>query len=161
MQLSPLDIFFLAVVAVAALRSAYRGFVAEVMSVAALVVGIGAAVLLSGRAAALLAQKLGPSIWNKVIAFLVIFLLSYLVVKIIERALEGAVENLSLGGLDHALGFFLGIAEGLLVVAVMVLILQIQPFVKVDSALRASKIATLLMQLFPLLPVLHGRVGSV
>ncbi len=161
MQLAPLDIFFLALVGVAALRSAYRGFVAEVMSVAALVVGIGAAVLLSGQAAALIAQKLGPSVWNKVIAFLVIFLLCYLFVKIIERGLSGAVENLSLGGLDHALGFFLGIAEGLLVVAVIVLILQVQPFFKVDAALRASKIATVFMQLFPTLPVFRGKGGNV
>lgn len=161
MQLAPLDIFFLALIGVASIRAAYRGFVAEVMSVASLVVGIGAAVLLSGRAAALIAQKMGPSVWNKVIAFLVIFILAYLIVKTVERWLEGAVESLSLGGLDHALGFFLGIAEGLLFVAVIVLVLQIQPFFKIDGVLRSSRIATIFMQLFPTLPLPIGRNGSV
>ncbi|HUX21841.1 MAG TPA: CvpA family protein [Spirochaetia bacterium] len=150
MPIAPLDIVFLVIVGISSIRTAMRGFVAEIMSFAAVVGGVAAAVLLSGRVAAYIGAHYGVSVWNKVIAFLGIFILCYLFIKLFERAIYRIVDGINLEKLDRALGFFLGIAEGLLVMVVIVLILQVQPFFKLDSTLHASRAASIIMQLFPL-----------
>lgn len=150
MPIAPLDIVFLAIVGVSSIRTAMRGFVAEVMSFAAVVGGVAAAVLLSGKVAAYIGTHYGVSVWNKVVAFLGIFLLCYLLIKIFERGIYRVVDGINLEKLDRALGFFLGVAEGLLVVVVIVLILQVQPFFKLGPTLHSSKAATIIMQLFPI-----------
>lgn len=154
MPIAPLDIIFLVIVGISSIRTAIRGFVAEIMSFAAVVGGIAAAVLLSGRVAAYIGSHYGVSVWNKVIAFLGIFLVCYLVIKIFERGIYRIVDGINLERLDRALGFFLGIAEGLLVVIIIVLILEVQPFFKMEPTLHESRAATLIMKLFPV------RVGG-
>lgn len=152
MPIAPLDIIFLVIVGISSIRTAMRGFVAEVMSFAAVVGGIAAAVLLSGRVAAYIGTHYGVSVWNKVIAFLGIFLLCYLLIKIFEKGIYRVVDSINLDKLDRALGFFLGIAEGLLVVVVVVLILEVQPFFKLGPTLQESRAATVIMKLFPIAP---------
>lgn len=149
MSIAPLDIIFLVIVGFSAIRTAMRGFVAEVMSFAAVVGGVAAAVLLSGKVTAYIGAHYGESIWNKVIAFLGIFLLCYLVIKIFERGIYRVIDGINLEKLDRALGFFLGVAEGLLVVVLIVFILRVQPFFKLGSALHSSRAAGIIMQLFP------------
>ncbi len=157
MPITPLDLFFIALVGVATLRCTVRGFVAEIMSVAAVAVGIGAGLLLSGSVSGLIARRFGDSPWNGVIAFLALFLAGYLVVKLLAGAINRAIEAVSLGSLDRALGFFLGLAEGLLAAAVVVFVLEIQPFFNVSDALKASRFATEMTRLLPAVPFLHER----
>lgn len=156
MQLAPLDIIFAVIVGISSIRTAMRGFVAELMSFAAVVGGILAAVLLSGPLAAYIGAHYGISAWNTVISFLAIFVLCYLAIKIFERGIYRIVDAIHLERLDRALGFFLGIAEGLLVVVLIVLILEVQPFFDVQATLRASKAAAIIMQLFPLQSIMNG-----
>lgn len=150
MPLAPLDIIFVVIVGISSIRTALRGFVAEVMSFAAVVGGIAAAVLFSGRLAAYIGAHYGVSVWNTVIAFLAIFIACYLLIKIFERGIYRIVDSIHLERLDRALGFFLGIAEGILVVVVIVLILEIQPFINLDATLHSSWAAGIVMKLFPL-----------
>lgn len=154
MPLAPLDIVFAVIVGISSIRTAMRGFVAEVMSFAAVVGGIAAAVLFSGRLAAYIGTHYGMSVWNTVIAFLAIFIVCYLLIKIFERGIYRIVDSIHLERLDRALGFFLGIAEGLLVVVVIVLIMEIQPFVNLSSTLHSSRVVGVIMKLLPLQPVL-------
>lgn len=156
MPIAPLDIVFLVIVAISSIRTTLRGFVAEVMSVAAVVGGILAAVIFSGPLAAYIGAHYGGSVWNTVIAFLAVFLACYLVIKLFERALYRLVDAIHLDQLDRALGFFLGIAEGLLIVVVIVLVLELQPFFKLHATLQTSRVATIIMRLFPLQPILNG-----
>lgn len=154
MPLAPLDIIFLVIVGISSIRTALRGFVAEVMSFAAVVGGIAAAVLLSGQLAAFITARFGASVWNTVVAFLAIFIACYLLIKIFERGIYRIVDSIHLERLDRALGFFLGIAEGILLVVIIVLILEIQPFVNLDATLHSSKAVGIIMKLFPLQSIL-------
>ncbi|HUZ17904.1 MAG TPA: CvpA family protein [Spirochaetia bacterium] len=156
MALAPLDVIFLAIVGLAAIRCAMRGFVAEVMSVAAIIGGVVAAIFLSGPLARYIGQHYGDSVWNRIIAFLAIFVCCYLIVKIFERAIYRVVDGINLDKLDRALGFFLGVAEGLLVVVIVVLVMEAQPFFKVDNILAASRAAVIIMKLFPVQPIIQG-----
>lgn len=147
--LSGLDIVFLILIAFAALRAGIRGFVHEFLSMAAVLLGIGAAVLFSGIAAQLLQPYVGGGTWSQVVAFLGLFLVVYVVVKLFENALNRLIERINLESLDRALGFFLGIAEGLFLVFVLVLILQLQPVFDVEQLLLESEISRFLIPLLP------------
>jgi membrane protein required for colicin V production len=144
-----IDIVFALLVIIAAIRGAFRGFVTEVGSMAALILGFGAAIVLYKPVAQLLDRQFGASMWNQLIAFLILFLLGYLLVKLVQRMLQNIIDRLNLDRLDSALGFFLGIAEGLLVVGVALFIINWQPFFDPKSLLGSSFFARML---FPVLP---------
>lgn len=149
MELSGLDIVFLVVLVFAALRSGIRGFVREFMSVAALVAGIGIAVVFSGLAAVYLEPWTGDGAWSQVIAFLGLFLIVYVVVKLFESALNRLVEKINLESLDRALGFFLGLIEGVLLIFFLIIIMQVQPVFDATPVLAESIIAQFLLPLLP------------
>jgi membrane protein required for colicin V production len=128
MTFTTLDIIFSLIILFAAIRGSIRGFVKEVGSTASLILGIAAAVLFSGTGSRFLSQYIGDSVWTQLIAFLIIFIVVYLVVKLFENALSSLVERINLEKLDHALGLFIGTAEGLFFVFIILFLLNLQPF---------------------------------
>ena len=149
MQVAGIDIVFGIIVLILAFRAAIRGFVKELLGTAALILGITVAVVGSGMVAQLIEQYTGPTIWSQVIAFLVLFLVVYLVVKIFEGALNRLIERIHLDQLDHALGFFLGILEGLLIVFIALLLIQIQPFFDPQALVAGSLFARIMVPFLP------------
>lgn len=161
LTISPLDIFFIAVILIATIRCLIRGFVKEFMSVAALVGGIGAAVLFSSQGGEIVVKYLHLTRLSRLIAFLGIFILVYLVIKICEGLLQRILEKLHLEKLDRALGFFLGIIEGILLITVVIFVLQIQPFFPVEKFLQESFIANVIIKYLPVgLEYINTRGGS-
>ncbi len=148
-DLSGLDIVFLIIIVFMALRGVFRGFVREFMAMAAVILGITVAVLFSGVAAVYLQPWVGVGPWSQVISFLALFLVVYLVVRIFENALNKLIERINLESFDRAMGFFLGIAEGLLATFIVVLILQLQPVFDTREMLAGSLIAQFLLPLLP------------
>ncbi|WP_394701363.1 CvpA family protein [Marispirochaeta aestuarii] len=65
-------------------------------------------ILFSAAGGDFLAGVFGDSPWNRVIAFLAIFLSVYLILKIAEGLLYRLIEAVHLENLDRALGFFWG-----------------------------------------------------
>ncbi|MBU8912937.1 MAG: CvpA family protein [Spirochaetales bacterium] len=149
MELAAVDFVFAIAVVILALRAAIRGFVKELLGTAALILGIVAAVLFSGLASGLIDDLVGSSVWSQVIAFLGIFLIVYLVMKIFEGALNRLIERIHLNQLDHALGLFLGIVEGIVVVFVFLLLIQIQPFFEPETLIGGSLFARVLVPFLP------------
>jgi membrane protein required for colicin V production len=119
------------------------------MSVAALVGGIAAAVLFSAQGAEIVIKYLHLTKLSRLIAFLGIFIIVYLVIKICEGLIQRILEKLHLERLDRALGFFLGIIEGILLITVVIFIMQIQPFFPVEQTLEESFIASLIIKYLP------------
>ena len=153
-QFEIIDVVFALLILVAAVRGAFRGFVTEAGSAASLILGIGGAIGFYRPASRLISRRFGESMWNPLIAFLVLFLVIYVIVKLVERLLAAVFEKLNLERLDSALGFFLGIGEGLLLVAVALFLLNWQPFFDPSELLGNSLFARVL---FPLLPS-PGRI---
>lgn len=156
-ELSGLDIVFLLIIVFAAIRAAFRGFVKELLSTAALFGGIAVAVLFSGLAAVYLQPYVGEGPWAQVVAFLGLFLLVYFVLKIFESALNRLIERINLQNLDRALGFFLGLAEGIFLVFVVILLLQLQPVFDLEQTIAGSLVARVLL---PLLPYVEQLIGG-
>jgi len=133
------DIVFGLVILILTLRGLMRGFIEELFSLGALVLGVAAAVFFSASLAKPIEQTFGiPSGWGQVVAFLAIFLVVYLVLKMAEKALHGLTEKVHLENLDKALGFIFGLLEGLIFVALAVLVLRLQPFFNADGILKNS-----------------------
>ena len=145
-----LDVIGIAIIIFAAIRCTFRGFIKEIMSMAALILGVLCAVFFSKAGAVLLDTYVGFSRWNQIIAFLGIFLLVYVIVKLTERLLRGLLEKIRLEKLDRALGFFLGLTEGIIVVVFIVYLLRVQPLLDVTEVLDQSLVADLILDIVPI-----------
>jgi membrane protein required for colicin V production len=148
--MSVLDIICIAVLALAAIRCAFRGFVTEIMSMAALILGIVAAVFFSKAGAVLIDSYIGYSNWNQIVAFLVLFIVVYLVVKLVERLLHNILDRIRLERLDHAMGFFLGLLEGAIIVVLLVYLIRVQPVFDASAALDSSFFARMVLEIVPI-----------
>jgi len=147
MGLAVIDIVFLVIIAIFALRCALRGIVGELMSMAALVLGLLAAIFFFRKTAELIRGKFIPDVkaLPEIVAFIGVFILVFSVIKIFETILKDIIERIQLGGVDRFLGFFLGVAEGLIIVCLLLFLIIVQPFVESDLILEGSFLADLLM----------------
>ena len=147
MGLAVIDIVFLIIIAIFALRCALRGIVGEIMSMAALILGILAAIFFFRKTAELIRGKFIPDVkaLPEIVAFIAVFIIVFAVIKILEIILKDIIERIKLGGPDRFLGFFLGIAEGLVIVCLLLFLITVQPFVEPDLLLEGSLFADKLM----------------
>ena len=77
-----IDIIFLVIIIIAAIRGIQRGFIVAIFSVIAIIIGLAAAMKLSTVAADYLDDSVSVSAkWLPVISFIVVFLLFTLVVS--------------------------------------------------------------------------------
>ena len=146
-----IDIVFILIIIALMIRAIRRGFVTELSSMAAPVLGLFAAVFFSKALSSTVALITGSenSIWNQLIAFFSIFLIIYLIVFILQGFLQGAVEKLDLQRADSVLGGFWGLAEGILLVLILLFIMNWLPFTVVHDALKNSFFANIFLPLLP------------
>jgi membrane protein required for colicin V production len=149
-----LDIIFLLILLILVVRGAFRGFITEISLMAAPLLGILCAVLFSNLLANVVALITGTkeSIWNHIIAFLIIFLLVYLLVFFIQGFLLDIVNRLNLHNLDRALGIILGLVEGVLVIAILLIIASWLPWQGLKQSLQTSIFYNFLMPFLPSIP---------
>lgn len=164
--MSVLDWIFTGFVILLAVRCFAKGFVEEILAVASWIGGLLSALLFSNAFSAFAAknlrtESLSPTV-QYIIAFIVCFVLGFLVLKLIEKLVREGLEAAHLEIFNKILGLVLGIAEGLAIVALILIILEIQPFFNVQKLLAGSMYAkTLLPLLGPTIsntikPVLNG-----
>ncbi|HTX73281.1 MAG TPA: CvpA family protein [Rectinemataceae bacterium] len=140
-----IDWVFLAIVILLAARCFVRGFVEELLSVAAIAGGILVALLLYRKGAELVRTQLKIQAFPEVLAFIVIFLVAFLVVKLIEHMIREGLEATNLENADRVLGLFLGAIEGMILVALILVALKLQPLFNVDKLLQNSLFAKTLL----------------
>ena len=147
MEIAIVDIVFLGIIAVFAIRCAIKGVVSELLSMAALIFGLLASIFFFRKAALLIRLHFMPDIraLPEIISFIVIFLVIFAVIKLLEILLKDIIEGIKLNGPDRFLGFIFGLAEGVLVVCLLLFLLHIQPFIHPGYILRESFFAQLLI----------------
>ena len=143
------DIFIVMIIALMAIRCALRGFVSEFLSMAAFVLGTLSAILFFRQAAQVVREQLMPEIkmLAEIISFILIFLVVCIVVKLLKKLLQDIIAKIRLCGIDRFLGFFYGIAEGVVVVYLLLFLITIQPFIDSDLILGNSILAEKLIEL--------------
>jgi membrane protein required for colicin V production len=145
--MAAIDIVFIVIILIFALHCAIKGFVSEVMSLAAAILGVLAAIFFFRAGAEFIRESFMPEIkvLPEILAFIVIFFIVFFAIKLFEKMLKTVIEGIHLGGLNHVLGFFFGVAEGVIVVCFLLFVLSILPFVNTDSILDGSFFAELLL----------------
>jgi len=147
MGIAVIDIVFIVIVAVSALRCAARGFISELLSMAALIFGLLSAIFLFRKGALLVREQLMPTaaVLPEIIAFAAIFLIVFTAIKITEITLKNIIEGIQLGGLDRFLGLVFGCAEGTVIVCLLLFLIVIQPFIDPNLILGKSLFAKILL----------------
>ena len=126
--MNTLDWIFVVILALLGIRCMVRGFITELLSTAAIVVGILAALLLYKGAGQLLVGwglGAGTAPLPDILGFAAVFLAAFLVITLIARALREGLEAAELGSVDRALGLVLGLAEGLIVVSLVLVAMSL------------------------------------
>ncbi len=144
MTVGMLDIIFLCLMLLVIVKVTLVGFITEFFSKAAVLIGTAGAILLYGRFSPYVIRFIGNDGFPDVIAFLMIFIVLYLAVKLVQQLAGTAMQGESLTNLDHALGFFLGIAEGILLVIVILIVMRKQVWVDTDFLVDTSLFARIL-----------------
>jgi membrane protein required for colicin V production len=147
MGIAGIDIVFLVLIGISFLRCAARGFISELLSMAALIFGLLFAIFFYRNGALLVREWFMPNvkIVPEIIAFVALFIIVYIVVKIIEMTLKSIIEGIQLGGLDRLLGAVFGIIEGIIVVCLILFLISIQPFFNPEPVLEKSIFAKFLL----------------
>ena len=147
MDIAVIDIVFVVIIAVFTLRCAVRGFVSELMSMAALIGGLLTAIFFFRRGADIVRDRLLPGIkiLPEIIAFILLFLIVFGVIKMFEIMLKEIIEGIQFGGADRFLGIIFGFGEGLVFVCLLLFVINTQPFFNPWFLLRGSFFAEKLM----------------
>lgn len=115
-----LDWLLLALLAAAAVRGFFRGFVVEVASLLALVLGVWAASRYNARVAA----WIGMDPQHEVVSFLITFIGVLVAVNVLARVITKAMDLAMLGLPNKVAGAFFGLVRAVFVLSVALNILM-------------------------------------
>jgi membrane protein required for colicin V production len=116
------DLAVLVVVGLSVLLSVIRGLVREVLALAAWVVAFLAANLLAGEVAPWLPEAIPSEEFRLLTGFVVVFVAVLIAMSVLAIMVSKLVKSAGLGLEDRLLGSVFGLARGLLVVMVVVLL---------------------------------------
>ena len=124
MPLNYLDYIVLAILAIFAIRGYLKGFIIGLATVAALVLGIYAAMHFSGFLDTLLIEKMNASQkWVPVLSYTLTFLLVVLGVMLVAKVTEKFVDMVGMGFFNHLGGALLGVVKGAILAGLLFFIL--------------------------------------
>ncbi len=121
------DYAILAILAVSAVISIFRGFVREALSLSGWVVAFWVALTFSGDLAAMLEGQIGVASVRQAVAFFALFMVVLLATGIAIWLAGMVVDKTGLTGTDRMLGVLFGIARGIVVVGLLVLVAGLTP----------------------------------
>jgi len=147
--ISPVDLFFIGIIIIFAIRGMFRGFIETIFNAIALIGGVFIGWLLY-RPLALQFQKVGILKASELAAFLTLFIAVYLVAKIGEHFFKKVTENKSIDNLDKAAGFIIGALQGAILVILFIIIVVniLDRFFDISSFFDKSYLFTLVEKLF-------------
>ncbi len=138
MSVSFIDVVFFIVVIVFTFSACYKGFIREVFGKGSFACGILCAIIFTSKLSPFIEPVVKNQIAAIMLASVLIFIAAYLAIKIIEIIVNSIFSGEVFRSLDRALGFLLGIAEGLVVVCIILIIIKAQPWFELDIVTRDS-----------------------
>lgn len=121
-SLNWLDYAILAIIAISILISIIRGFTKEALSLAAWIVAAWIALTFSEKAEPLLRDYIEiPSI-RLLVAFVALFIITLFLGAFVNYLISQVVKKTGLSGTDRMIGVFFGLARGIVIVAVLVMV---------------------------------------
>lgn len=133
-----IDYVFLALVVLCGVRGFSRGFIEEFFSKAAFILALLCGLLCYKMALPLLTGLANIVFLQNVLAFVIVFSVVYIAVRLVQKLVGVAFKNDIMRGLDKSLGFFLGLAEALLCIMLVLFLLHSQRAIDVSTVLAGS-----------------------
>lgn len=121
------DYTVLLIVGISVLLSVIRGLVREVLALLAWLAAFGVASLFAAGAAPLLDGLIASAQLRLLTAFLLLFIFTLIGMSVVALLLSKLVSAAGLGLLDRGLGVVFGLARGLVIVLVAVLVAGLTP----------------------------------
>jgi len=142
------------VLGVSVVISLFHGLVREMISLGGWVGGFILATLFGGKVAGLMPQSLSPTL-GALIGFLLVFIAVLAISWIVGLVLSSAVRASGLAPADRALGAIFGLARGLIIVLVVVLVSGLTPLPREPfwrDAVLSGPFESAALALRPLMP---------
>ena len=144
--MSTLDIVLLAVIAFCGVLGIYWGMIRQVLALAGLLAGVALAGRYGGRVADWLSSFITSPAVAQLLGFLLVLIAVSAAASLLATLIRRFVGLLFLGWLDHLIGGMLGLAQGMLVVAIVLLVVALFPFTALPGALADSRVAAALVR---------------
>ncbi len=112
------DIIVLLLVGVGAIGGFIRGFVQEVLSLAAWILAVFAIRYLHTDLTAAILEVIGSPVTASILAFTLLLLIPYAAMKLIARVAGRKARSSVLGPIDRVLGFGFGAVKGVIIVII-------------------------------------------
>lgn len=116
------DYAILGIIAISAFLSLMRGFVREAVSLVTWIVAFWIAIMFSRRLAPLLSGVIAAASGRVIAAFVLLLLVTLVLGALVNYLVGRVVEKAGLSGTDRMLGALFGVARGVLIIAVLVLL---------------------------------------
>ena len=149
------DYAVLAIVGLSILLSMMRGFLREVLSLAGWVAAFFVAKLYTLELAPLLPEAIPSQSLRLLAAFVILFLATLLVGSLLAIALSEVFKKIGLGWVDRWLGAVFGLARGVAIVGVLVLLAgltSIPQDARWRNAMFSAPLEALVVSALPWLP---------
>ena len=151
MELGILDIIFIIVIVITALRGAFRGMIQEIISLAALFISLLLAAVYYPDAAQWIRSRSSIDDASTLIAYAFIFLISFILFKLLQKAVVSMMNESAMESTDRLLGFFFGLLEGVLLCFLLVYLINFQHILDLNSLTADSRIVPYLERFLPAL----------
>ena len=122
-----IDVVILALIALSAILSLFRGFVREAVALATWLIALWVAMAFYEDLAIILSQWISVPTAQKITAFAVLFVCVLLLGAIVNYLAGKVVDKTGLSGTDKLLGVIFGVARGGIIVAILVLLAGLTP----------------------------------
>jgi membrane protein required for colicin V production len=122
-----IDVVILALIALSAILSLFRGFVREAVALATWLIALWVAMAFYEDLAAILSQWISVPSAQKITAFAVLFISVLLLGAIVNYLAGKVVDKTGLTGTDKLLGIVFGVARGGVIVVILVLLAGLTP----------------------------------
>lgn len=138
MNFVTVDYIFGIIILIFAFIALIKGFFSEFFGKAAWVLGILCSIFFYANIADLLLPSINSVILCNILSFMIIFVVVFIIIKLVGLLLQKIFSFSILKSLDHALGLFFGLVEGIAVIWGIIFLLKLQPFVDVNGFLKDS-----------------------
>jgi len=149
------DYVVLVIMGLSVQLSILRGFVREALALVSWLVAFFVAKLYALELAPLLPQSIPSQSLRILAAFLILFLATLLICSLLAIALSAVFKRVGLGWMDRSLGALFGLARGIVIVGVLVLLgglTTLPKDVRWRNAMFSAPLEAMVISLLPWFP---------
>lgn len=130
MTFATCDFIFVCIILLFIIVSTIRGFVSELFGKASWILGLVAGFIFYDDISKMFSNSISNGMVRGILGFVIVFLIVFIIFRLLEIIFSRLVENEILSSLNRALGFLLGVGEGVALVSIIIHLLKWQTIIK-------------------------------